>query len=44
MAKIGYFLSREQFGPAELIEQAKRAEAAGFFTTWERDVLPQLRQ
>lgn len=30
MAKIGYFLSCEQFGPKELIDQAKRAEAAGF--------------
>jgi G6PDH family F420-dependent oxidoreductase len=30
MAKIGYALSSEQFGPKELIDQAKRAEAAGF--------------
>jgi hypothetical protein len=27
---IGYFLSSEQFGPHELVDQAKRAEAAGF--------------
>src|SRR4051795_5324958 len=30
MAKIGYALSSEQFDPKELIDQAKRAEAAGF--------------
>jgi G6PDH family F420-dependent oxidoreductase len=30
MAKIGYALSSEQFGPNELVEQAKQAEAAGF--------------
>jgi G6PDH family F420-dependent oxidoreductase len=30
MAKIGYALSSEQFGPKELIDQAKRAEDAGF--------------
>lgn len=37
MAKIGYFLSCEQFGPKELIEQAKRAEAAGFDALWISD-------
>jgi G6PDH family F420-dependent oxidoreductase len=37
MAKIGYFLSCEQFGPAELIDQAKRAEAAGFEALWISD-------
>lgn len=37
MAKIGYFLSCEQFGPAELIDQAKRAEAAGFDALWISD-------
>jgi G6PDH family F420-dependent oxidoreductase len=37
MAKIGYFLSCEQFGPAELVEQAKRAEAAGFEALWISD-------
>ncbi|MCW2511877.1 MAG: hypothetical protein JWR11_919, partial [Mycobacterium sp.] len=30
MTQIGYFLSCEQFGPKELVDQAKRAEAAGF--------------
>ena len=29
MATIGYFLSSEQFGPKELVDQAKRAEDAG---------------
>ncbi len=29
MTKIGYFLSSEQFGPKEVIDQAKRAEASG---------------
>ncbi|MCV7197390.1 TIGR03557 family F420-dependent LLM class oxidoreductase [Mycobacterium angelicum] len=37
MTKIGYFLSCEQFGPAELIDQAKRAEAAGFDALWISD-------
>jgi G6PDH family F420-dependent oxidoreductase len=37
MTKIGYFLSCEQFGPKELIEQAKRAEAAGFEALWISD-------
>ncbi|WP_237572377.1 TIGR03557 family F420-dependent LLM class oxidoreductase [Mycolicibacterium lacusdiani] len=37
MAKIGYFLSCEQFGPKELIDQAKRAEAAGFEALWISD-------
>lgn len=35
--KIGYFLSCEQFGPHELIDQAKRAEAAGFDALWISD-------
>ena len=30
MASIGYFLSSEQSGPKELVEQARRAEQAGF--------------
>jgi hypothetical protein len=30
MAKIGYALSSEQFGPKELIDQAKQSRAAGF--------------
>ena len=37
MSKIGYFLSCEQFGPKELIDQAKRAEAAGFESLWISD-------
>ncbi|TSD95135.1 TIGR03557 family F420-dependent LLM class oxidoreductase [Skermania sp. ID1734] len=37
MARIGYFLSCEQFGPAELVEQAKRAEGAGFEALWISD-------
>jgi G6PDH family F420-dependent oxidoreductase len=37
MAKIGYFLSCEQLGPKELIDQAKRAEAAGFDGLWISD-------
>ena len=37
MAKIGYFLSCEQNGPKELIDQTKRAEAAGFESLWISD-------
>ncbi|MGA5466025.1 TIGR03557 family F420-dependent LLM class oxidoreductase [Mycobacterium sp. NPDC050041] len=37
MAKIGYFLSCEQYTPAELVDQAKRAEAAGFDSLWISD-------
>jgi G6PDH family F420-dependent oxidoreductase len=37
MARIGYFLSCEQFGPKELIDQAKRAEDAGFEALWISD-------
>ena len=37
MSSIGYFLSCEQFGPKELIDQAKRAEAAGFERLWISD-------
>src|SRR5436305_5086677 len=37
MTKIGYFLSCEQFGPDELVDQAKRAEAAGFEALWISD-------
>jgi G6PDH family F420-dependent oxidoreductase len=37
MTRIGYFLSCEQFGPKELIDQAKRAEAAGFEALWISD-------
>jgi alkanesulfonate monooxygenase SsuD/methylene tetrahydromethanopterin reductase-like flavin-dependent oxidoreductase (luciferase family) len=37
MAKIGYFLSSEQFDPAQLVDQANRAEAAGFDALWVSD-------
>src|SRR3978361_1992999 len=37
MTRIGYFLSCEQFGPKELIDQAKRAEAAGVEALWSSD-------
>lgn len=37
MTRIGYFLSCEQFGPGQLVEQAKRAEAAGFQALWISD-------
>jgi G6PDH family F420-dependent oxidoreductase len=37
MAKIGYFLACEEFGPNELIEQAKMAEEAGFEALWISD-------
>jgi G6PDH family F420-dependent oxidoreductase len=37
MAKIGYFLSCEQYTPAQLVDQAKRAEAAGFEALWISD-------
>jgi G6PDH family F420-dependent oxidoreductase len=35
--KIGYFLSCEEYGPAELLEQAKAAEQAGFEGLWISD-------
>ncbi len=35
--KIGYFLSCEEFGPQELIRQARLAEAAGFSGLWISD-------
>jgi G6PDH family F420-dependent oxidoreductase len=37
MASIGYFLSCEQFGPKQLIDQARRAEDAGFERLWISD-------
>ncbi len=37
MAKIGYFLSCEQYTPASLVDQAKRAEDAGFEALWISD-------
>lgn len=30
MTSVGYFLASEEFSPAELLDQARRAEAAGF--------------
>ena len=35
--KIGYFLSSEEFTPAELLEQARGAERAGFEALWISD-------
>jgi G6PDH family F420-dependent oxidoreductase len=35
--KIGYFLSCEEFGPGELLEQARMAEGAGFEGFWISD-------
>lgn len=35
--KIGYFLSSEEFGPRELVQQAKLAENAGFEGLWISD-------
>jgi G6PDH family F420-dependent oxidoreductase len=35
--RIGYLLSCEEYGPAELIEQAKGAEQAGFEALWISD-------
>jgi G6PDH family F420-dependent oxidoreductase len=35
--KIGCFLSCEEFSPTDLVEQAKRAEAAGFHALWISD-------
>src|SRR3954447_18899003 len=35
--KIGYFLSCEEFGPAELLRQARAAEEAGFEGIWISD-------
>jgi G6PDH family F420-dependent oxidoreductase len=37
MTTFGYFLSSEQFGPSELVDQARRAEAAGFDALWISD-------
>jgi G6PDH family F420-dependent oxidoreductase len=37
MATIGYFLSSEEFGPRELVRNARRAEAAGFEALWISD-------
>src|SRR5215212_7858147 len=35
--QIGCFLSCEEFGPGDLVEQAKRAEQAGFHALWISD-------
>src|SRR3989440_3144511 len=35
--KLGYFLSCEENGPAELVRQAKLAEEAGFHALWISD-------
>ena len=35
--KVGYFLSCEEFGPADLVDQAVRAERAGFHALWISD-------
>jgi G6PDH family F420-dependent oxidoreductase len=35
--KLGYFLSSEEWGPAQLVRQAKRAEEAGFHALWISD-------
>jgi G6PDH family F420-dependent oxidoreductase len=37
MTTFGYFLSSEEFGPAELLEQARMAEQAGFESLWISD-------
>ncbi|MFG1927138.1 TIGR03557 family F420-dependent LLM class oxidoreductase [Cryptosporangium sp. NPDC048952] len=37
MVSIGYFLSCEEFGPRELVDQARRAEQAGFTRLWISD-------
>lgn len=37
MTKIGYFLSCEEYAPAELLEQARLAEEAGFDGLWISD-------
>ncbi|ONI91659.1 LLM class F420-dependent oxidoreductase [Actinosynnema sp. ALI-1.44] len=37
MTSFGYFLSCEEFGPKELVRQAKMAEAAGFERLWISD-------
>lgn len=35
--RFGYFLSTEEYGPADLIEQARLAEEAGFESLWISD-------
>src|SRR5256884_4055923 len=35
--RIGYFLSSEEFGPSDLLDQARRAQDAGFEALWISD-------
>ena len=35
--RVGYFLSCEEYGPLELLEQARMAEEAGFEALWISD-------
>ncbi|WP_367319875.1 LLM class F420-dependent oxidoreductase [Streptomyces sp. HUAS ZL42] len=37
MPEYGYFLACEEFGPADLVEQARMAEQAGFRSLWISD-------
>src|SRR5215218_3207860 len=37
VVKIGYFLSSEEWGPREQLEQARKAEEAGFEALWISD-------
>ncbi|HEY3868701.1 MAG TPA: TIGR03557 family F420-dependent LLM class oxidoreductase [Actinocrinis sp.] len=37
MARVGYFLSSEEHGPRELVEQARMAQDAGFQALWISD-------
>ena len=37
MARYGYFLSSEEYEPASLIDQARKAEEAGFDALWISD-------
>ncbi len=37
MTRIGYFLSSEEWGPRELLDQARMAEEAGFEALWISD-------
>ena len=35
--KVGYFLASEEYGPRELVAQARQAEEAGFHALWISD-------
>jgi alkanesulfonate monooxygenase SsuD/methylene tetrahydromethanopterin reductase-like flavin-dependent oxidoreductase (luciferase family) len=35
--ELGYFLSCEEYGPADLLDQARRAADAGFTSLWISD-------